>query len=116
MVDLSEELNSFFERISEKRFSEARLVADAPSLWGVGRLGQGRKGALHGIISLFNSKSDAIGNLKTLNRMLEIFSRRINSIWCDDFDKGYFEVWIKFIEFSKRQDSGVIEKLHEKSM
>ena len=103
MTDLSEGLTLFFEHVSAKRISEARMMINTPSLWGVGRLGQGRRAALEGIINLLNAKSDTSVNFEKLKRLAETFSKRMNTIWCDEFDKGYFEVWIKFIEFNKKR-------------
>lgn len=108
MADLNESIAKFLEYLSVKRIPEAKLMMNTHAIWGEGRLGKGRRVALQGIINLLNARSATLENLdQKLMRLEEIFSQRINTIWCDDFDKGYFEVWIKFIGYAKTVEGKV---------
>ena len=101
MAYRSEDLVLFFQHIFAKRISEANTMANT-FFWGLGRIGQGRRAALEGIISLLNVRSTNPPDYG-LQKVTEMFSRRMNTIWCDEFDKSYFDVWIKFYDFiSKR--------------
>jgi hypothetical protein len=103
MEDIEEGLILFFEQVAAKKLPEAKTMINSSLFYGEGRLGQGRRSALQGIVNLLNGKSDTFVIFeKKLEKMAEIFSKRMNTIWCDDFDRGYFEVWMKFIEFSQK--------------
>ena len=93
---VNQELDLFFQHLMAKRFSEARMMADMVSIWGAGRGGQGRRAALRGILELMAQRSPQQDIFKKVDKVVEVFSKRLNTVWSDEFDQGYYEVWLRF--------------------
>ncbi len=69
--------------------------------------GRGRYMAARGMISMLDNKNIDDGILEDKEKMTRLKKRmteRVNSIWCDDFDKGYFDTWISFINYYRRHE------------
>jgi hypothetical protein len=61
--------------------------------------------AVKGIISMLNNRNKVNGivqDIAKMSRLRKILLKRTESIWSDEFEKGYFETWISFINYSKR--------------
>jgi len=65
----------------------------------------GRYMAAKGMLALLEdrfSNRNLLEDKERLDRLLKLLKERVGSIWCDDFDREYFDTWIRFIEYSKR--------------
>jgi hypothetical protein len=61
--------------------------------------------AARGMISMLDNKNVDDGifeDKEKMSRLKKQLAERINSIWCDDFDRGFFETWIGFINYYRR--------------
>ncbi len=69
----------------------------------------GRYMATRGIVSMLDNKNIDDGifeDAEKMSRLRKLLLKRVGSIWCDEFDKGYFDTWIRFINYSRRYNSG----------
>lgn len=67
----------------------------------------GRYMAARGMIGMLDNKNIDDGIFEDKEKMMRLKKRmteRISSIWCDEFDKGYFDTWIGFINYYRRQE------------
>ena len=68
---------------------------------------RGKHMALKGLVVLQENKKNE-GNFfeedEKMSRLKKLLVKHIASIWSDDFDKGYFETYVKFINFLKRNN------------
>ncbi len=67
----------------------------------------GRYMAARGMVSMLDNKNIDDGIFDDKEKMMRLKKRmteRISSIWCDEFDKGYFDTWIGFINYHRRQE------------
>jgi hypothetical protein len=71
--------------------------------------------AVKGLVSLkYNKKkkTDLLGDTEKMARLRKLQAKQLESIWRDDFERGYFETWVKFINFWRRNSlSGVKESI-----
>lgn len=61
--------------------------------------------AAKGLISMIDKRQnneELIEDIEKMLRLKKLLVKELDSIWSDDFDKGYYETWIKFINFSRR--------------
>lgn len=68
---------------------------------------EGKYIAIKGMISMIDKKKSDDGLMEDIEKMLrlkKILVKQTNTIWINDFDKGYYETWIKFINFSRRNN------------
>ena len=66
---------------------------------------QGKYIATKGMISMIDKRKNNDGLIEDIEKMLrlkKLLVKQVGSVWSDDFDKGYYETWIKFINFSRR--------------
>ena len=69
----------------------------------------GRSMAIRGLVSMRGKKDNSNGlfeDSEKMSRLRKLLLKRVDSIWCDEFDKSYFDTWIKFINYSRRYSSG----------
>lgn len=69
----------------------------------------GRYMATRGIVSMLNNKNIDDGlfeDAEKMARLRKLLVKQVGSIWCNGFDKGYFDTWIRFINYSRRYNSG----------
>ena len=71
--------------------------------------------AVRGLVSLRDNKkknTDLLGDTEKMARLRKLQTKQLESIWRDDFGRGYFETWVKFINFWRRNSlSGVKESI-----
>lgn len=89
----------FIAHIRAKRYSEARELTLNASLWsGSERLAGRRVGCL-GLISRFTQKKpDDSFNDERLSKLREMFLKLQSSLGCDEFERGYIDVWLRYID------------------
>ena len=66
--------------------------------------------AVRGLISLRDNKkkgADLFDDTEKMVRLRKLLVKQIESIWSDDFGRGYFETWVKFINFWRRNSLSV---------
>jgi hypothetical protein len=93
--------------IFEKKYSEAKALARELNSNNNIQIIKGIKMALEGIINSQNNKSNSylFDNLDKLKKLRQMCKLRSSSTWADDFDKGYFETWLKYISLFLKQHS-----------
>ncbi|MEM4699686.1 MAG: hypothetical protein QXT74_01890 [Candidatus Nezhaarchaeales archaeon] len=105
----------FFEAYAEA----ARILESLKPLKERGEYSEGRYMALHGLLAaaqrgdrdaLFNKVKGEVA-LEELEEVKEVLRARLSSPVIDDFDRGFFEQWIRIIELvsSLRQARGGAE-------
>ena len=71
--------------------------------------------AVRGLVSLGNNKkmrTDIFDDREKMARLRKLLIKQAESIWSDNFGRGYFETWVKFINFWRRNSlSGVKESI-----
>ncbi len=93
--------------IAAKRYAEAKEVALNTTLWsGSPRLAGRRVGCLGIIAKLAQKKSDDLLNGEKLGRLKHMLLKLQSSLDCDEFERGYIEVWLRYID-SSSGDEGV---------
>jgi len=93
--------------ISAKRYTEAKEMALNTSLWsGSQRLAGRRIGCLGLIAKLTQKKPDDLLNGEKLTKLKHMLLKLQSSLDCDEFEKGYVEVWLRYID-SSSGDEGV---------
>lgn len=107
-------LKKIFQLISDRNVTEAkealkgRAVSDNSE-------DQGKYIATKGLISMIDKRKNNDGLIEDIEKMLrlkKLLVKQVGSVWKDDFDKGYYETWIKFINFSRRNSlSGTKESI-----
>ncbi|MCP8317412.1 MAG: hypothetical protein H3Z51_11245 [archaeon] len=106
MVDIKrDKIRRCFQLIIEKRYSDARDLLKPSDNYQGSDLSPGKKFAIEGIIAFLNDKSKEgyLKDIDHLKKLRRFFKSKISSIWSDDFDREYFEIWIDFINFLQRQ-------------
>lgn len=93
--------------IVEKKYTEAKALTRELNSNDNILIIKGIKMALEGIINSQNNKSNTyfFDNLDKLKKLRQMCKLRSSSTWADDFDRGYFETWLKFISLFLRQHS-----------
>lgn len=105
----TEILEQCFSLIMEKKFQEAKeLIVQSMGNTKSSRV-RGTTSALEGLISVQSAKPPTLpfdpNDTTKFRRML---SEKESSIWSDDFDKGYFSTWKKFVKFAS--DKGLLSQ------
>ncbi|MGQ9468652.1 MAG: hypothetical protein ACUVTD_02315 [Nitrososphaerales archaeon] len=106
MIDIKrDEIRRCFQLILEKRYSDARDLLKPSGTYQGSDISLGIKFAIEGIIDFLNDKSKEkyIKDVNHLKKLHQFFKSKISFTWSDDFDRKYFETWIDFINFLKRQ-------------
>ena len=99
--------------ISAKRYTEAKEMALNASLWsGSPRLAGRRIGCLGLIAKLAQKKSDELINGEKLSKLKQMLLKLQSSLDCDEFERGYVEAWLRYID-SSSGDEGVEENPSE---
>jgi len=87
--------------ISAKRYAEAKEMALNTSLWsGSPRLAGRRIGCLGLLAKLTQKKSDDLLDGEKLGKLKQMLLKLQSSLDCDEFEKGYIEVWLRYIDSS----------------
>ena len=63
--------------------------------------------AVKGIVSLKDNKkksSELFNDIEKMVRLRKLLSKQLESVWNDDFGRGFYETWIKFINFWRRNN------------
>ena len=94
-----------FAFIMEKKFQNAKgLVAQNMGNTKSSRV-MGSASAIEGLISMQSAKPPTLpfdpSNMSKFRLML---NEKESSIWSDDFDRGYFTTWKKFLKFVNERD------------
>ena len=105
----NEIVDQCFTLIMEKKFQEAReRIAQNMGDTKSSRV-MGSAFAIGGLISMQSAKPPTLpfdpNDVTKFKRML---NEKESSIWSDDFDKGYFATWKKFLKFA--DEKGLFEK------
>ena len=105
----NEIVDQCFTLIMEKKFQEAReRIAQNMGDTKSSRV-MGSAFAIGGLISMQCAKPPTLpfdpNDVTKFKRML---NEKESSIWSDDFDKGYFATWKKFLKFA--DEKGLFEK------
>ncbi len=69
--------------------------------------------AVRGLVSLRDNKkknSDLFDDTEKMARLRKLLIKQLDSIWNDDFGRGFFETWIKFINFWRRNSLSGVKK------
>lgn len=95
--------------ISSGKPSEARALLADTSRWSDEARSYGRRLGLKGVLNSISHKSlpfglssepDKVGSVR------DIIRNRQTSIWGDEFDRGYFEVWLLILELFEKGGLG----------
>jgi len=87
--------------ISAKRYTEAKEMALNTSLWsGSARLAGRRLGCLGLLAKLAQKKPDDLFNGEKISKLRQMLLKLQSSLDCDEFERGYVEVWLKYIDSS----------------
>jgi len=93
--------------IASKRYTEAKEMVLNASLWsGSPRLAGRRIGCLGLIAKLAQKKPEDLLNGEKIKKLKQMFLKLQSSFDCDEFEKGYIEVWLRYID-SSSGDKGV---------
>ena len=93
--------------LSAKRYAEAKEIALKAALWSDSpRLAGRRIGCLGLIAKLAQKKSTDLLNGEKLSKLKQTLLKLQSSLDCDEFEKGYAEVWLRYID-SSSGDEGV---------
>lgn len=95
--------------ISAKRYTEAKETALNASLWsGSERLAGRRLGCLGLVAKLAQKKSDDLLDGEKLDKLRQMLLKLQSSLDCDEFERGYVDVWLRYID-GLSGDEGVKE-------
>ncbi len=107
MESLDQTTEECLAHISAKRYTEAKEMVLNASRWsGSPRLAGRRIGCLGLIAKLTQKKSDDLLNGEKLTKLKHMLLKLQSSLDCDEFEKGYIEVWLRYID-SSSGDEGV---------
>ena len=86
--------------IIERKFHEAKTILDTSLRNSTSNRVLGASSALEGLIAMRSAKHpvlpfDALLDIPKVRKMLR---ERESSLWSDDFDRGYFAVWKRFLK------------------
>ena len=73
--------------------------------------------AVRGIVSLKDNKkksSELFNDTEKMVRLRKLLSKQLESVWNDDFGRGFYETWIKFINFGRRNNLSEAKKSENK--
>jgi hypothetical protein len=107
MEPLDQASEECLAHIAAKRYAEAKEVALNTALWsGSPRLAGRRFGCLGLIANLTQKKDNDLFDGEKLDKLKQMLLRLQSSFDCDEFERGYIEVWLRYIEGSSG-DKGV---------
>jgi|TARA_B100001971_G_C17968121_1_gene420915 hypothetical protein len=69
--------------------------------------------AVRGLVSLGNNKkmrTDIFDDREKMARLRKLLIKQAESIWSDNFGRGYFETWVKFINFWRRNSLSEVKE------
>jgi hypothetical protein len=98
-----------FTLILDKKFQQAKeLVAQNMRNTKSNRV-MGSAFAIEGLISMESAKLPTLPlDSNDVPKFKRILNEKESSIWSDDFDKGYFATWKKFLKFA--DEKGLFEQ------
>ncbi len=99
MERLDSASEEFLEHLLAKRYSEARDLVLNVSRWSGSERLAGRRAGCMGLISALTQKRQADLDMSDgkMARLGQILLRLRSSLGCDEFDRGYIDVWLRFI-------------------
>ncbi|MEM1993981.1 MAG: hypothetical protein QXW32_00670 [Nitrososphaerales archaeon] len=104
----------FLAYILAKRYSEAKDIVLNTSLWSGSERLIGRRAGCLGLISKIAQRADDFFNTQWFAELKQMLLRLQSSFDCDEFEKGYIDVWLKFIDNSlSGEEEGVKENPSE---
>jgi len=107
MGPLDQATEECLAHIAAKRYAEAKEVALNTALWsGSPRLAGRRFGCLGLIAKLTQKKDNDLFDGEKLDKLKQMLLRLQSSFDCDEFERGYIEVWLRYID-SSSGDKGV---------
>jgi len=101
METLDPATEEFLAHILAKRYAEAKEMALKTSLWsGSERLAGRRAGCLGLVARLAQKKPDDLLNSGKLDKLKQILLKLQSSLDCDEFERGYIDVWLRYLNSS----------------
>ncbi len=100
-------IKRLFRQIFDRNMSSAKTILKE-QFFPEDQENQGRYTAARGIISMLDNKSvdkSILEDSEKMMRLRKLLIRQVGSIWCNDFDKGYFDTWIRYINYARRHSS-----------
>lgn len=122
----TEIIEQCFSLIIEKKFQDAKSTVENIRNTRSTRV-LGAASALEGLIAMQSAKPPQypFDPQRDLPRFRRALNEKESSIWSDDFDKGYFSTWKKFLKYASEhglfaQEQSVVqnpseEEEHDKS-
>lgn len=115
----TEIIEQCFSLIVEKKFQDAKnAVANIKNTKSNRVLGAAS--ALEGLIAMQSAKPPQfpLDPQRDLLKFRRVLNERESSIWSDDFDKGYFSTWKKFLRYASEhglfaQENSVVQNPSE---
>ncbi|MBM3896960.1 MAG: hypothetical protein FJ358_00290 [Thaumarchaeota archaeon] len=98
-----------FTLIIEKKFQQAKELVSQNMRNTKSNRVMGSAFAIDGLISIESAKLSALPHdSNDVPKFRRILNEKESSIWSDDFDKGYFATWKKFLKFA--DEKGLLEQ------
>lgn len=98
-----------FTLIIEKKFQQAKELVSQNMRNTKSNRVMGSAFAIDGLISIESAKLSALPHdSNDVPKFRKILNEKESSIWSDDFDKGYFATWKKFLKFA--DEKGLLEQ------
>jgi len=105
METLDPATEEFLAHISAKRYAEAKEMALKTSPWsGSERLAGRRAGCLGLVARLAQKKPDDLLNSGKLDKLKQILLKLQSSLDCDEFERGYIDVWLRYLNSSSNKN------------
>jgi len=89
--------------IINKQIPEAKALVFNIKRWDISKKKLGRRTACNGIIYSLNprsSKNTLPTDSEKMKRLRRVLYKRIGSLWCDEFEEGFIEGWVRYIDLS----------------
>jgi hypothetical protein len=104
METLDPVTEEFLSHISARRYAEAKELALNTSLWSGSERLAGRRAGCLGLVARFTKKTDDLLDSVKLDKLKQTLLRLQSSLDCDEFERGYIDVWLKYIDSSSNKD------------
>ena len=109
---MSEALDRALELLLNGKVNQVKAMLAQQEYFGEGYLGAGRRLAIEGLASTLNHRRGEkhLPDPQKMIRMRRVLEDRLKSIWCDDLERGYIQVWLRFLSSYLSRSLG---KMHE---
>ena len=110
MENLDPATEEFLAHIFAKRYAEAKDLTLNASLWSGSERLAGRRAGCIGLISRFTQRKqqEDLFNGEKQDKLRQMLLNLQSSLGCDEFERGYIDVWLKYID-TLRYKEGVKE-------